>query len=131
MCARGTSSVEQAWDEGLFCAFGEGMVDFGGVLAELEGFDGWAVVEQDRVAVRVEDLGAVRDVEARNLAVLRRLVSAAHGHGQSGPTSSGRPATALARAATPTATARRSSSRSGPRGPSPRHAAANAASSAA
>jgi inosose dehydratase len=67
----GQLSVEQAWDEGMFCAFGDGTVDFGAVLAELEGFDGWAVVEQDRVAVRVEDLDAVRDVEARNLAVLR------------------------------------------------------------
>jgi hypothetical protein len=28
------------------------------------------VVEPDRVAVRVEDLDTVRDVEARNLAVL-------------------------------------------------------------
>ena len=54
----------------MFCAFGEGMVDFGAVLAELDGFDGWAVVEQDRVAVLVEDLAAVADVEARNLAVL-------------------------------------------------------------
>jgi inosose dehydratase len=66
----GQSSVEQAWADGMFCPFGEGMVDFAAVLAELDGFDGWAVVEQDRVAVRVEDLAAVRDVEARNLAVL-------------------------------------------------------------
>ena len=63
-------SVEEAWDEGLFCPFGQGAVDFAGVLAELEGFDGWAVVEQDRVAVSLADLDAVRAVEARNLAVL-------------------------------------------------------------
>jgi inosose dehydratase len=66
----GQLSVEQAWAEGMFCAFDEGLVDFGAVLAELDGFDGWAVVEQDRVTVRVEDLDAERDVEARNLAVL-------------------------------------------------------------
>ncbi len=63
-------SVEAAWDEGLFCPFGEGAVDFAAVLAELDGFDGWAVVEQDRVAVSLADLDEVRAVEARNLAVL-------------------------------------------------------------
>ena len=65
-------SVEQAWEQGLFCAFGDGAVDFAAVLAELENYDGWFVVEQDRVAVRVEDLDSVRDVEVRNLAVVRQ-----------------------------------------------------------
>jgi hypothetical protein len=37
------------------------------VLAALEGYVGWAVVEQDRVAVRLEDLETVRAVEERNL----------------------------------------------------------------
>jgi inosose dehydratase len=67
-------SVEQAWEQGLFCPFGEGAVDFGAVLSELEGYEGWAVVEQDRVAVRVDDLATVRDVEVRNLAVLGRAI---------------------------------------------------------
>ena len=67
-------SVEEAWEQGLFCPFGEGVVDFGAVLAELEGYDGWAVVEQDRVAVRVDDLGMVRDVEVGNLAVLGQAI---------------------------------------------------------
>jgi inosose dehydratase len=65
-------SVEQAWEQGLFCAFGDGVVDFAGVLAELKSYDGWAVVEQDRVAVRVEDLDSVREVEVRNLALVRQ-----------------------------------------------------------
>jgi inosose dehydratase len=65
-------SIEEAWEQGLFCAFGEGAVDFGAVLAELGTFDGWIVIEQDRVAVRVEDLEAVRDVEVRNLATVRQ-----------------------------------------------------------
>jgi inosose dehydratase len=65
-------TVEEAWDAGLFCPFGQGAVDFPAVLAELDGFDGWAVVEQDRVAVRLDDLDAVRDVEAANLRVLER-----------------------------------------------------------
>jgi inosose dehydratase len=64
-------SVEAAWDAGLFCPFGEGAVDFAAVLAELDGFDGWGVVEQDRVAVSVDDIDEVRAVESRNLDVLR------------------------------------------------------------
>jgi inosose dehydratase len=63
-------TVEQAWERGLFCPFGEGAVDFAAVLAALEGYDGWLVVEQDRVAVRVEDVDAVRVIEERNLAVI-------------------------------------------------------------
>ena len=65
-------TVEEAWEQGLFCEFGTGAVDFPAVLAELDGFPGWAVVEQDRVAVRVADLPEVRAVEERNLAALRR-----------------------------------------------------------
>jgi inosose dehydratase len=56
---------------GAFCPFGEGAVDFDDVLAELAGYDGWTVLEQDRIAVRVEDLPAVRAVEAANLEFLR------------------------------------------------------------
>ena len=40
------------------------------MLRELDGFDGWTVLEQDRVAVGVDDLAAVRAVEERNLAVV-------------------------------------------------------------
>jgi inosose dehydratase len=64
-------TVEEAWEHGLFCAFGAGAVDFGAVLGALPGYGGWAVVEQDRVAVQVDDLPAVRAVEERNLAALR------------------------------------------------------------
>jgi inosose dehydratase len=56
---------------GSFCPFGEGAVDFDAVLAELDGYEGWTVLEQDRVAVRVDDLTAVRAVEAANLEFLR------------------------------------------------------------
>jgi inosose dehydratase len=71
----GELTVEAAWDAGLFCPFGEGAVDFPGVLAALQGFDGWAVVEQDRVAVQLDDLGSIREVEERNLAVLEQAAS--------------------------------------------------------
>jgi inosose dehydratase len=67
-------TVEEAWEQGLFCEFGTGAVDFPAVLAELDGFSGWAVVEQDRVAVRLEDLPAVRAVEERNLTALGSCV---------------------------------------------------------
>jgi hypothetical protein len=50
------------------------------VLAALPAYDGWAVVEQDRVAVQVDDLPAVRAVEERNVAVLQgRWVPTASG----------------------------------------------------
>src|SRR6266699_1168588 len=60
----------------------------------------------------------------------RETRSSSYGQGQSVPTASGCPPTALARAAMPVATARRSSSSVGPAGPSPVQAATNAASSA-
>jgi inosose dehydratase len=65
-------TVEAAWEQGLFCPLGDGVVDFAAVLAELEDYSGWAVVEQDRIAVRATDVEAVRNVEARNLAVVGR-----------------------------------------------------------
>jgi len=63
-------TVEEAWEQGLFCEFGTGAVDFAAVLAALPGYEGWAVVEQDRVAVGADDLPAVRAVEERNLAAI-------------------------------------------------------------
>src|SRR4029078_9707149 len=78
-------TVEEAWEQGLFCEFGTGAVDFSAVLGELDGFSGWAVVEQDRVAVQVADLPEVRAVEERNLAAIR-----AWGGGESSSRSSRR-----------------------------------------
>jgi inosose dehydratase len=75
----GEVDVETAWEAGLFCPFGQGEVDLPGVLAlpELECFDGWVVLEQDRIAVRAEDVPAVRAVEQRNLEVVQSLVARA------------------------------------------------------
>jgi inosose dehydratase len=72
--ADGELDLEQAWDAGIFCPFGEGLVDFGAVLSlpELRSFAGWTVLEQDRVAVRIDDLEAVRRVEEANLGVVVR-----------------------------------------------------------
>ncbi len=71
-------TVEGAWEQGLFCPFGEGSVDFAAVLSApaLAGLDGWAVLEQDRVAVRQDDLAAVRAVEERNLSVVNEALGA-------------------------------------------------------
>jgi inosose dehydratase len=73
----GETSVEQAWDDGLFCPMGEGMVDIRAFLAlpELADFDGWIVLEQDRVSVRAADLDAVRAVEAANLAYVQEALA--------------------------------------------------------
>jgi inosose dehydratase len=61
--------MDEAWAEGIFCPFGEGVVPLREFLGqpEIRGLDGYAVLEQDRMAVRVDDLPAVRDVEERNL----------------------------------------------------------------
>ncbi len=74
---RGELTLEQAWGEGLFCPFGEGVVDFAAVLAlpELRDFDGWIVLEQDRVAVRAADVPAVRAVEEANLRTIREALA--------------------------------------------------------
>jgi inosose dehydratase len=62
-----------AWQWGLFCALGDGDVDLGGFCATLQetGYEGWLVIEQDRV---LEDdaafAGAVAE-QARNRAWLR------------------------------------------------------------
>jgi inosose dehydratase len=64
-------TVEQAWERGLFCPLGDGVVDFDAVLEKLDDYSGWAVVEQDRIAVRADDIEAVRETEARNLIAVR------------------------------------------------------------
>jgi inosose dehydratase len=44
-----------AWRRGLFCALGQGDVDLDGFCAALDSYDGWVVVEQDRV---LDDISA-------------------------------------------------------------------------
>src|SRR4051794_32670264 len=41
-----------AWRRGMFCALGQGDVDLVAFCAALGGYDGWVVVEQDRVLTR-------------------------------------------------------------------------------
>jgi inosose dehydratase len=73
----GAIDMNEAWAQGIFCPFGEGVVDLGGFLAEpaVRNLAGYAVLEQDRMAVTVEDLPAVRAVEEQNLARVREWLT--------------------------------------------------------
>jgi inosose dehydratase len=75
----GEIQLERAWGCGLFCPFGEGVVDFAALLGlpELAAFSGWTVLEQDRVVVRGDDLDRVRAVEERNLNIVKAAYAAA------------------------------------------------------
>jgi inosose dehydratase len=44
-------AMQEAWKRGIFCALGEGVVDFMGVVKALSkrNYDGWMIVEQDVV----------------------------------------------------------------------------------
>jgi inosose dehydratase len=66
--AAGELDVDEAWEQGLFSPFGDGEADLPGFLAlpEIRSFDGWAVIEQDRVRVRMHDLERVVRVERQN-----------------------------------------------------------------
>lgn len=65
----GEIDMDEAWASGIFCAFGEGVVPLPEFLAEpsVRALDGYGVLEQDRMAVTVDDLPAVRAVEEQNL----------------------------------------------------------------
>ena len=63
-----------AWQRGLFCALGDGDVDLDGFCAALDarGYDGWVVVEQDRVLADADGAFAAAAAEQeRNRAWLR------------------------------------------------------------
>jgi inosose dehydratase len=65
---RGDVDLDEAWEQGLFCPFGEGEVDLPGFLSvpAVRAFEGWVVNEQDRVRVTARDLGGVVETERRN-----------------------------------------------------------------
>ena len=77
---RGDIDMDEAWAEEIFCPFGEGVVPLAEFLAqpEVRSLDGYAVLEQDRMAVRIEDLPAVREVEERNLRCVREWLGIAN-----------------------------------------------------
>jgi inosose dehydratase len=57
-----------AWQRGVFCALGAGDVDLDGFCAELStgGFDGWVVIEQDRVLGSESELDDAAREQAGN-----------------------------------------------------------------
>lgn len=57
---------DEAWRGGVFCELGSGEADLVAFLAELDGYDGWLVVEQDWVPAPDEDVGDQIEAQARN-----------------------------------------------------------------
>jgi inosose dehydratase len=66
----------EAWRRGIFCELGEGDVDLPAFFAELErsGYEGWIVVEQDRIPRDDEQLAESADAQVRNREWLRQNV---------------------------------------------------------
>jgi inosose dehydratase len=62
---------DEAWRAGVFCELGTGDVDLATFFAELAGYDGWLVVEQDWVPRPGDDPSAQIEAQARN----RRFVA--------------------------------------------------------
>ena len=62
--------MDEAWPLGIFCEFGAGVVPLREFLAlpEVRALDGYGVIEQDRVAVTVDDMPVVRAADERNRA---------------------------------------------------------------
>jgi inosose dehydratase len=62
------ADMEEAWRRGVFCELGAGEVDFEAFFRELEagGYEGWVVVEQDRIPRPDEDRAEAAEAQARN-----------------------------------------------------------------
>jgi inosose dehydratase len=71
---RGEVDMDEAWPLGIFCEFGTGVVPLREFLAlpEVRALDGYGVIEQDRVAVTVDDMPAVRASDERNRALVEQ-----------------------------------------------------------
>jgi inosose dehydratase len=63
---RRAASWDEAWRGGVFCELGMGDVDLDSFFAELDGYTGWLVVEQDWVPKPGEDPSAQIEAQARN-----------------------------------------------------------------
>jgi inosose dehydratase len=70
--ADGADALE-AWRRGIFCELGTGDVDLEAFFAAVRsvGYDGWLVVEQDRIPAPDEDASEAIAAQARNRAWLR------------------------------------------------------------
>jgi inosose dehydratase len=67
--------IDEAWRQGIFCELGRGGVDIPSFLRELraQGYQGWLVVEQDRIVKSGETPGDARRSADHNRSFLRRL----------------------------------------------------------
>jgi inosose dehydratase len=63
---RDAADWDDAWRGGVFCELGTGDVDLEGFFAELDGYDGWLVVEQDWVPRPEDKVGEQAEAQARN-----------------------------------------------------------------
>ena len=74
---RGELDMDDAWPLGIFCEFGSGVVPLQEFLAlrEVRELDGFGVIEQDRVAVTLDDMPAVRAGDERNRALVRHWLA--------------------------------------------------------
>jgi inosose dehydratase len=71
---RGHADWDDTWRAGAFCELGTGDADLAGFFAELGGYDGWLVVEQDWVPGPDEDPAGQIEAQSRNLAWVREHV---------------------------------------------------------
>ena len=67
----GAADWDEAWRGGAFCELGAGDVDLGAFLAELDGYSGWLVVEQDWVPGPGDVVDGQIEAQARNRRWLR------------------------------------------------------------
>lgn len=63
---RASEDWSAAWRAGAFCELGSGDVDLAGFLAELDGYEGWVVVEQDWVPGPDADPRDQMEAQVRN-----------------------------------------------------------------
>jgi inosose dehydratase len=63
---RDAASWDEAWRAGAFCELGTGDVDLEGFFAELAGYSGWLVVEQDWVPGPEDEFAEQAEAQARN-----------------------------------------------------------------
>jgi inosose dehydratase len=70
------ADVIEGWRRGMFCELGEGDVDLAAFFAALRDadYDGWVVVEQDRIPREDEELRESADAQVRNRCWLRENV---------------------------------------------------------
>ncbi len=75
--SRGEVDMDEAWPLGIFCEFGTGVVPISEFLAlpEVRSLDGYGVIEQDRVAVTIDDMPQVRASDERNRALVEQWLA--------------------------------------------------------